>query len=324
MFLPDLSRCTTLTTLTLCLVWPVLAQEKTARDIYDHEGQKNAPKDVKKIVFIAGTEPHGGRGNHEFVAAAIYMARTLNATYPNVHATVYTRAKFPKDLSFADAIIIGMDHGGKVAESAEVAKAMQRGAGFMAIHYGVEVNKGKQGEAFLQWLGGYFEPFWSVNPWWTPKFADLPKHPTTRGVKAIEVHDEWYYHMRFVEGMKGITPILATVPPLKTITDRYKPGSKPGSHHGNPDVLKAVQEGKPQIVAWAYERPNGGRGFGFTGMHRHANWGDDGFRTLLLNAAAWVSGLEVPEGGIPTQKLDKDALEKLIDEAKLAPKKYGI
>ncbi|NBO91740.1 MAG: hypothetical protein EBV06_05430 [Planctomycetia bacterium] len=302
----------------------LLADDKPTRDIYDHQAQKNASKDVKKIVFIVGTEPHGGRGNHEFVAAAIFMARTINANYPNAYATIYTRAKFPKDLSFADSIIIGMDHGGRVAENAEVAKAIERGAGFMAIHYGVEVNKGKQGDAFLKWMGGYFEPFWSVNPWWTPKFADLPKHETTRGVKPIEVNDEWYYHMRFVDGMKGVTPILATVPPLKTVTDRWKEGNKPGSHNGNADVYDAVKSGKPQVVAWAYERPGGGRGFGFTGMHRHENWTDDGFRTLLINAAAWVSGLAVPENGVSTPKLDKDAREKLIDEAKLAPKKHGI
>src|SRR3954451_16276345 len=198
-----LSRCLAL---AACLALPLLAEEKKTRDIYDHEGQKKAPKDVKKIVFIAGTETHGGRGNHEFVAAAIYMARTLNENYPNAYATVYSRAKFPRDLSFADAVIIGMDHGGKVAENAEVAKAMDRGAGFMALHYGVEVNKGKQGEAFLKWMGGYFEPFWSVNPWWTPEFTDIPKHETTRGVKSIKVRDEWYYHMRFVGGMKGVTP----------------------------------------------------------------------------------------------------------------------
>ena len=42
---------------------------------------------------------------------------------------------------------------------------MDRGAGFMAIHYAVEVKKGNtQGDAFLKWVGGYFETYWSVNP----------------------------------------------------------------------------------------------------------------------------------------------------------------
>ena len=37
------------------------------------------------------------------------------------------------------------------------------------------------------------------------------EHPTARGVKPFVIKDEWYYHMRFVEGMKGVTPILSAV-----------------------------------------------------------------------------------------------------------------
>src|ERR1700677_3357446 len=65
------------------------AQEKKAeagpqRDIFDYEAQK-AAKDFKRIVFIADTATHGPRGNHEFVAAAIYFARKINADYPNAY-----------------------------------------------------------------------------------------------------------------------------------------------------------------------------------------------------------------------------------------------
>jgi hypothetical protein len=77
-------------------------------------------------------------------------------------------------------------------------------------------------------------------------------------------------------------------------------------------------------VAWAYERPAGGRGFGFTGLHKHSNLGDDNIRILLLNAVAWVTNLEVPAGGVAGQTLTRDDLEKLIDDGKLAIKKRGI
>jgi hypothetical protein len=205
-----------------------------------------------------------------------------------------------------------------------VKEAIGHGAGFMAIHYGVEVNKGEQGQNFLRWLGGYFEPNWSVNPFWTPQFKNIPKHEVTRGVKPFSINDEWYYHMRFVEGMKGVTPILAAVAPVETITNRWKEGQKPESHAGNPDALKAVAAGQPQAVAWAYERPDGGRGFGFTGLHKHANLGDDNMRTLLLNAVAWVSKLPVPPGGIASPTPSRSELEALIDEGKLAVKRRGI
>lgn len=304
----------------LAVLAPVVSAESKERNIYDHQAQK-AAKGMKKIVFVADPAPHGGRGNHEFVAGAIYLARTLNATYPNAYATVATRDKWPKDLAHADAVIVLLNHGGSAVNPA-VKEATARGAGFMAIHYGVEVNKGEQGQHYLKWLGGYFEPFWSVNPWWTPNYKEIPSHETTRGVKPFSVNDEWYYHMRFVEGMKGVTPILSALPPLKTIQGE---GKKSSAHGGNPDVWKAVSAGKPQVMAWAYERPDGaGRGFGFTGLHKHENLGNDSLRTLLLNAAAWVSGLPVPENGVPAKHLNRDDLERLIDEAKLAPKRHGI
>jgi hypothetical protein len=306
--------------LVFLLTAPAAAGEgKKARDIFDYQAQKDA-RGVKKIVFVADTAPHGPRGNHEFMAAAIYLARTINERYPDAYAVVHTKAKWPTDLKHADAVIVLLNHGGS-AVNAAVKEAMGRGAGFMAIHYGVEVNKGEQGQNYLKWLGGYFETFWSVNPWWTPEFKDIPQHETTRGVKPFKVNDEWYYHMRFAEGMKGVTPILSAVPPLSTVQGG---GKKSSSHGGNPDVYKEVAAKKAQVMAWAYDRPDGGRGFGFTGLHKHANLGEDSMRTLLLNAVAWVSKLAVPESGVRSQPLGRGELEQLIDDGKLAVKRRGI
>ena len=156
-------------TLGACLVLAgrgPAAEKKKERDIFDYRAQKEA-QGVKRIVFVADTAPHGPRGNHEFLAAAIYLARTINATYPNAYAVVYTINHWPKDLKGVDAVIVLLNHGGSAVNPA-VKEAVKNGAGFMAIHYGVEVNKGEQGQAYLKWMGGYFEPFWSVNPFWTP------------------------------------------------------------------------------------------------------------------------------------------------------------
>jgi hypothetical protein len=324
-----LSRLVLAVAFGLSLAAPAPAADaKKERDVFDYEGQK-AAKDVKKIVLIADTAPHGGRGNHEFMAGAIYFARTINADYPKAWCVVHpwsqdpkAKLPFPRDLKHADAIIVLLNHGGSAVNDA-VKEAVKNGAGFMAIHYGVEVNKGEQGDNYLKWIGGYFEPFWSVNPFWTPDFKDIPKHEVTRGVKPFKINDEWYYHMRFVGDMKGVTPILSAVAPVKTITDRYKEGEQPKAHEGNADVLAEVKAGKAQVMAWAYERPDGGRGFGFTGLHKHDNLADDNFRTLLLNAVAWVSKLEVPEKGVPSKTPTRDDLEKLIDDGKLAAKKIG-
>lgn len=294
------------------------AADPKGRDIFDHAAQR-AAQGVKKIVFVADTAPHGPRGNHEFLAAAVYLARAVNAHDPGAYAVVHTKDRWPKDLKHADAVVVLLNHGASAVNPA-VKEAAGRGAGFMAVHFGVEVDKGDQGDHYLKWIGGYFETFWSVNPWWTPDFKEIPEHAVTRGVKPFSINDEWYYHMRFVPGMKGVTPVLAAVPPPDTVKD----GKKATPRGGNPAVWEAVSAGKKQVMAWAYERPEGGRGFGFTGLHKHANLADDNFRTLLLNAVAWVSGLEVPPGGVPSKTLSRDDLERLIDEGKLAVRRRGI
>src|ERR1700682_5086711 len=95
------------------------------RDVFDYAAQKDA-KGVKKIVFVADTAPHGPRGNHEFLAAAVYLAKTINANYPDAYAVVHTQAKWPNDLKHADTIIVLLNHGGS-AVNAAVKEATARG-----------------------------------------------------------------------------------------------------------------------------------------------------------------------------------------------------
>ena len=95
------------------------------------------------------------------------------------------------------------------------------------------------------------------------------------------MEDEWYFNMRFVE--RGVTPLLSAIAPLSTM-ERSN-----GPHSGNDAVRQLVADGVPQVVAWAYERDGGGRGFGYTGGHYHANWENDNARDLVLNAIEWVA-----------------------------------
>jgi hypothetical protein len=56
--------------------------------------------------------------------------------------------------------------------------------------------------------------------------------------------------------------------------------------------------GRAEAMMWSVERPNGGRGFGFTGGHYHDNWGNDSFRKVVLNAMLWLAHVEVPSDGV--------------------------
>lgn len=266
------------------------------------ESRVAADSKPKKILLIAGKPSHG-YGAHEHKAGCMLLAKALNESGLPVKAEVVTGG-WPKDesvLDDADSIVIYADGGGRHPFNkhlGKIDKLMKKGVGLVCIHYGVEVPKGKSGDAFLNWTGGYFETNWSVNPHWTAKYEKLPKHPIANGVKPFSIRDEWYYHMRFRPKMAGVTPILTDLPPKETLNRRD------GAHSNNPHVRKAVLERKePQHVAWASEREDGGRGFGFTGGHFHWNWGHNEFRKLVLNAIVWTAKADVPKDGVKSKPL---------------------
>ena len=265
----------------------------------------------KKIIFIAGPPSHGA-GQHEHRAGSLLLQSCL-ANIKGVTTVVYSNG-WPADASAlkdADAIVIYSDGGGghpflKEDRLKTIGALMDKGVGLAAIHYAVEPTKDKGQTEFLNWIGGAFEVNWSVNPHWVAHFNKLPNHPIASGVKPFNIEDEWYFNMRFRDAMKGVTPILSAVPPAST-TNRAD-----GPHSGNPTMREQVAKGELQHVAWAAERPNGGRGFGFTGAHFHKNWANDDFRKLVLNAILWVAKAEVPADGVES-KVTEEQLAANLD-----------
>lgn len=267
----------------------------------------------KKIVFLAGRKSHGF-GDHEHYAGCTLLAKALNESNAGVEAVV-VKDGWPRDESVLDgaaAVVMFSDGGGghfAITRIKDLNKLHDKGVGIGAIHYAVEIPRGKPGDNWLKWMGGYFEMNWSVNPHWRGHFTDLPRHPVANGVKPFSTQDEWYYNMRFRDGMQGVTPILSAVPPDET---RTKPI---GPHSGNPEVRKGVGKNQKEHVLWVSENANGSRGFGTTGAHFHWNWAQDDWRKCVLNACLWIAKVEVPEGGVESKTPTIDELLENQDDA---------
>jgi type 1 glutamine amidotransferase len=269
----------------------------------------------KHLLMLAGSPSHGYL-EHEYRAGCLLLQSCL-ANTPELKITVVSN-NWPADESVfrgVDAVFMfctgGAAHPANHPGRLKTLEAlMEKGVGFGTCHYGVEVPDNAAGTAFLKWQGGYFATNWSVNPHWTASFEKFPSHPVTRGVKPFKINDEWYYHMRFVDDMKGVTPILSAVPPDKS---RGRPGIN-DPHGGNPHVQARM--GQAEHVMWCYERPGGGRGFGFTGAHFHKNWEDENYRKVMLNALLWLSQLDVPTGGVASQLSAGQILENLDPKKK--------
>lgn len=259
----------------------------------------------KNIVLIAGRPSHAP-GEHEHNAGVLLFEKCL-AGVPGVKVTHHLSGEWPAQdkLDGTAAVLIYSDGGGghpalQENRLQQLDALIKKGVGFGVVHYACEPTKDKGQKEFLDWIGGCFEINWSVNPHWEAEFKELPNHPVTRGVRPFKMNDEWYFHMRFREGMKGVKGILTAVPPESTM-------SRPDGHHsGNPAVREAVKKGEAQHMMWVCERSDGGRGFGFTGGHFHKNWGQDDFRKVVLNAILWIAKVEVPAGGVQSSVTEDD------------------
>jgi type 1 glutamine amidotransferase len=291
----------TVTGLVLAQLGAAVAAEP---DPYDQSGVplEKQPTDPKlaKIVLVAGHKSHGP-GDHEFFAGCAILMKLLKQT-PGVFPVMARDGwpKSPKTFKGARAVVFYMDGGGghpiiQKGHREVVQKLMDAGVGFVNLHYAVEYPK-NQSDHVLAWLGGYYETGFSTNPHWKADFSSLPKHPITRGVKPFQIQDEWYFNIRFAPESKKVVPILNAVPPDST--------------RGTAEAKKYA--GRSEIVAWAFEREQGGRSFGFTGGHFHRNWGDENFRRLVVNAILWTARIDVPADGAEV-KLDKADLNKNLD-----------
>jgi hypothetical protein len=253
----------------------------------------------RKIVLIAGKPSHPP-GMHEFRAGSLLLQQAM-AGVKGVKVEVHDNGWPASDAAFdgAAAVIIYADGGGRHPAVLENRKALldalaKKGVGLGFMHYGVEVLKDNGGPEFLRWLGGYYENAWSVNPMWSPDYQKFPDHPVARGVKPFSTHDEWYFNMRWIEGQKGVTPILTAKP-----ADKVRDG--PYVHPKGPYPHIQADKGRTETMMWVFERPDGGRSFGFTGGHTHAHWGDDNQRKVVLNAMLWIAKAEVPKGGVESK-----------------------
>jgi hypothetical protein len=129
-------------------------------------------------------------------------------------------------------------------------------------------------------------------------------------VGAFSTHDEWYFNMRWTadSAAKGrVTPLLVAKP---ADTVRGGPYVSP---RGPYDHIVAAS-GRDETMMWVYERPDGGRSFGFTGGHTHANWGDVNQRRIMLNALLWIAKVDVPASGVVDRITDADLLTNLDDK----------
>jgi len=105
-----------------------------------------------------------------------------------------------------------------------------------------------------------------------------------------------------INGDASLDGVAKGPPPARTSILVAKPSDDvrkgPYVHPKGPYPHIVANNGREETMMWTYERKDGGRGFGFTGGHTHANWGDENQRKVVLNAIVWIAKAEVPRNGV--------------------------
>ncbi len=241
------------------------------------------------IAIIAGPKSHGYEGNgiHDYLWDARAMVAMLQRSNVSAQVRVRCHEGWPEDptaLDDVDAVVVHSDgrDGDIGAEAlhicngdriAQVEHLAQRGCGIATLHF-TTFAPIEHATRVLDWCGGYFR--WQDDDGkraWRSAITTLEAsveptlHPAARGLTTFRLREEFYHRIELAADAK---PVLR-VPALGV----------PGD-----------------VVAWARERSDGGRGFGATLGHFHTNWQSVNFRRMVLNAIVWVAKRDVPAGGV--------------------------
>lgn len=246
------------------------------------EKDASDPK-LAKVVVIAGSVSNRA-GQHEYFAGCALMMDWLKqnaGVWP-----VLAAEGWPKDEKIFDgakAVVVYADGGAKLsflepARWAKIKALMNAGTGLVMLHQAVEVPA-PQAEELKSWLGAVWQPDIGSRGHWDMEFNEFPKHPALRGVTPFAAPlDGWLFNLHFAP---GAVPLL-----MGQVPDKARSTADAKSHAG-----------RPEVIAWAYERPNGGRSFAFTGCDLHKNWQVESQRRLVTNGILWAAKIEVPESG---------------------------
>lgn len=266
------------------------------------------PKLAKIVLLASG--PSSKAMAHEYFAGCALLMDWLKQQ-PGVWPVMARNwPSNPKVLEGARCVVYFGDGGGKqpfvdAERWAALTRAMDAGAGLVLLHQAMDFPAGPQGDRIKDWLGGVFRADIGCRGHWDMSFAKIDDHPVTRGVKPFDAPgDGWLYNLHFASS--GVTPLLA--------------GAVPDKSRTTADAKRHA--GRDEVIAWAFERPGGGRGFSFTGADLHRSWTYDSQRTLVLNGILWSAGLPIPPNGVRA-RFDPASLERNLDDKRGAAQRGG-
>lgn len=245
--------------------------------------------EVARVLVVVGPTNHPP-GTHEVAAGGRLLKHCLEAA--KLKCDVVSEWPENGEKAFADVasvVFIGDLFPPEVMPNRDtimkhLTAMTKRGCGIVCVHYatGLEAKhvSAEGDHPLLQWTGGYFATRCNHHKSVARVFKEATiepakaDHPILRGWRAFTLHDEPYINNYF--GKDG---------PAKNVTTLAT-------------AMLPPEKPKAEVVAWAAERADTGRGAGVVMPHFYRCWQIDDLRTLILNAILWTAKQEVPKDGV--------------------------
>lgn len=241
-------------------------------------------EEPKKVLLLGQKRDHPP-GTHEYMAGLRVLAKSLEGV-PGLELSIHNAdepwTEGPELLKDADGVVLSLGQGSRWEQiDPKRLKALKelsaRGGAIVGIHWAIGGKDARYIPIHLELMGGCHG---GDDRKYTYVETDLKvvgrTHPITRGISDFRLEDEYYYRLKFAK------------------TGKVQP------------LLTAAIDGRPETVAWAFERADGGRSFGFSAMHYHRNWGQPACRRLIAQGLLWTLNLPIPEEGLPVEVTEED------------------
>ncbi len=253
--------------LTVCLI--------SIACIASSHAQAATPKRV--LILCQGPDGHPA-GSHEFIAGARILEACLKAQ-PDIEVRVVQAddpwPRGPLELAETDAAVLYLAEGAKWIDRDEARKqAFQdlaaRKGGLAALHWAIGTKSAEPIGGFVKLFGGcHGGPDRKYRVLETRLDFPAEPHPISQGIAPFDIKDEFYFRLKFAE-----------------------------APHGPQPVVRALIDQQPETVAWAWDRADGGRSFGFSGLHFHENWRRVEYRRLTTQGILWTLKLPIAKEGV--------------------------
>ena len=244
----------------------------------------DSPPKLKLLLIGQGPDGHP-KETHEYMAG-VRIVQKLLRDIPNLE-TIVEQAdgdwrEGPQRIRDANGVFLFVSEGAKWMQDSPqrldaFAQLASRGGGLTAWHWGIGTKSPEPIDGFLRLFGGCHGGPDRKYQVVETDLAVAREHPLAAGLRDFRIRDEFYYRLKFVRAERGVQPVFTT-----------------------------KIDGQEETVAWSWERPDGGRSFGFSGGHFHENWRRSEYRRLIAQAILWSLKQPIPSQNFPAALVETD------------------